>query len=213
MLSGKIPKIYTDISWKHGNVTVKDFQKYEKLKHEQSRLKLDIDFLNNCQQLRVYPKFLIFKLLNISNKYALSVHKRLFCSVINKRNKQLWHVSKELSQSETFVPKQLSTIDFYFLDKFITFHNKKSLQKLISTQHKKLCSLTTNCSIPTLTSNETVTKLTQYKLSQKESDLLKAGLYFSIQRDKIRKSEIFTSVEKIHGSLSTTLNPKKLKIR
>ena len=67
--------------------------------------------------------------------------------------------------------------------------------------------------MPTLTSNETVTKLTQYKLSQKESDLLKAGLYFSIQRDKIRKSEIFTSVEKIHGSLSTTLNPKKLKIR
>ena len=39
-----------------------------------------------------------------------------------------------------------------------------------------------------LTSNETITNLTQYELSQEESDLLKAGLYFSIQPDKIQKS-------------------------
>ena len=30
-------------------------------------------------------------------------------------------------------------------------------------------------------------KITQYELSQKKSDLCKAGLYFSIQPDKIRK--------------------------
>ena len=38
----------------------------------------------------------------------------------------------------------------------------------------------------------------QYELSQEESDLLKAGLHFSIQPDKIRGPEIFTSFEKIH---------------
>ena len=38
----------------------------------------------------------------------------------------------------------------------------------------------------------------QYGLSHEESDLLKAGLYFSIQSDKIRKSEIFATFEKIH---------------
>ena len=31
----------------------------------------------------------------------------------------------------------------------------------------------------------------QYELSQEESYLLKAGFYFSIQPDKIQKSEIF----------------------
>ena len=36
--------------------------KYKKLMYKQNKLKLDIDFLNNCKQLGVYPEFLIFKL-------------------------------------------------------------------------------------------------------------------------------------------------------
>ena len=65
-----------------------------------NKLKLDIDFLNNCKQLGVHPKFVIFKLLNLSNKDALSIRKRLLSSAINKRNKELQHLSKELSLSE-----------------------------------------------------------------------------------------------------------------
>ena len=49
-----------------------------------NKLKLDIHFLDNCKRLGVYPKFLIFKLPNVSNKDALSIHKRL-----NKSNKGL----------------------------------------------------------------------------------------------------------------------------
>ena len=151
---------------------------------------------------------------NVSNKDALSICKRLLCSAINKRNKELHHVSKELSQSETFLSKQLSTIDFYIIKRSTTSHKKKSLQKSLNTHQKKLSSLTRNCSLPTFTSNETITNLTQYELSQEEADLLKAGLYFSIQQNKIRKSEIFTAFEKIHCSFINNLkNPRKLKIR
>ena len=49
--------------------------------------------------------------------------------------------------------------------------------------------------LPIFTANETITNLTQYELSQQESDLLKAGLYFSVQPDKIQKSQIFTTFE------------------
>ena len=111
VLSRKIINIYNDIARKYGNVTVKDFGKYEKLEYKKNKLKLDSDFLNNCKQLGVYPKFLIFKLSNVSNKDALSVRKRLLCSAINKRNKEPQHVSKNISS------KQLSTIDFYILIK------------------------------------------------------------------------------------------------
>ena len=159
----------------------------------------------------MYPKFLIFKLPNVSNKDALSIRKRFLHSAINKRNKELQHVSKELSQSETFLSKQLSTIDFYILNRSITSHNKKSLQKSLNSQQKKLSSLTRNCSIPTFTSNETITNLTQFELSQEESDLLKAGLSFSIQPDKIRKSEIFTTFEKIHRSFINNLKSEETK--
>ena len=199
MLSRKIINIYNDIARKYGNITVKHFLKYEKLQYKNNKLKLDNDFLNNWKQLGVYPKFLIFKLPNVSNKDAVSICKRLLRSAINKRNKELQHVS------ENFLPEQLSTIDFYILTKSITLHNKKSLLKSLYSQQKKLSSLTKDCSLPIFTANETITNLTQYELSKEESDLLKAGLYFSIQPHKIRKSEIFTTFEKIHRSFINNL--------
>ena len=191
--------------------TVKDFWKYEKLEYKKNKLKLDIDFLNNCKQLGVYPKFLIFKLPNISNKDALSVRKILLCSSINKRNKELQHLSKELSLSVKVLSTQLSTIDFYILTKSITSYNKKTLQKSLYTQQKKLSSLTRNCNLPIFTANETITNLTQYELSQKESDLLKEGLYFSIEPHKTRKSEIFTTFEKVHRSFLNNLKSEETK--
>ena len=68
VLSRKVININNNITQKCGNVTVKDFRKYEKLEHKKNKLKFDIDFLNNCKQFVVYPKFLIFKLPNVSNK-------------------------------------------------------------------------------------------------------------------------------------------------
>ena len=73
VLSRKIINIYKDLVRKHGSVTVKDFHKYEKLEYKKNKLKLNIDFLNNCKQLGVYRKFLIFELPNVSNKDDSSV--------------------------------------------------------------------------------------------------------------------------------------------
>ena len=71
--------------------------------------------------------------------------------------------------------------------------------------------MTRDCNLPIFTANETITNLTQYQVSQEESDLLKASLYFSIQPDKIRKSEIFTSFEKIHRSFLNNLKSEETK--
>ena len=81
------------------------------------------------------------------------------------------------------------------------------------TQQKKLSSLTRDCNFPIFTANETITNLTQYELSQEESDSLKAGLYCSIQPDKIRKSEIFTTFEKIRRSFLKNLKSEETKIQ
>ena len=136
VLSRKITNIYNDIAQKYGNVTAKDFQKHEKLEYKTNKLKLAIDFLKNCKQLGVYPKFLLFKLRNVSNNDTLSIRKRLLRSAINKRNKELQHLSKELSLSENFLCTQFSTIDFYILTKTITSYSKKSLQKSLNTEQK-----------------------------------------------------------------------------
>ena len=65
--------------------------------------------------------------------------------------------------------------------------------------------------LPISTANETITNLTQYELFQEESDLLRAGLYFSIQPDKIPKSEIFTTFEKIYHSFFNNLKSEETK--
>ena len=48
LLPRKIVNIDKDIAQKCGNVTVKDFQKYEKLEYKKNKVKLYINFLNNC---------------------------------------------------------------------------------------------------------------------------------------------------------------------
>ena len=124
------------------------------------------------------------------------------------RNKELQHAQQVL-QSELSLSE--NTIDFYIINKSITSYNKELLQKLLNTQQKKLSSLRRSFSLPTFTVNKTIAKLTQYKLSAKESDLLKANLYFSIQLDKIRKSEISSNFEKIHRSFINNLKSKEIK--
>ena len=102
MLSRKFINIYGNLVRKYGKVTVKDFCKYEKLKYKNNKLKLKIDFLNNCKQLGVYPIFLVFKLLNVSNKDALSVCKRLLRSAIISVIKNFNIFEKDLVYPKTF---------------------------------------------------------------------------------------------------------------
>ena len=71
--------------------------------------------------------------------------------------------------------------------------------------------MASDCNLPIFTPNETIANPMQYELSHEESDLLKAGLYFSIQTDKIRKCEIFTTFEKIHRSFLNNLKSEERK--
>ena len=102
-----------------------------------------------------------------------------------KKKKEKKTVSKELSQSRTFLSKQFSTNGFYVLNRSITSGNKKLLQEVLKHKTKKLSSLTRNCNLPTFTAKKTITNLTHYKLYQQKYDLLKTSLYFSFQLDKI----------------------------
>ena len=86
----------------------------------------------------MYPKLLIFKLPNVSNKETLSIRKRLLRSAINEGNEELQHFSKELSLSVNVLSTQVSTIDFYILTKSITSYNKKSLKKIAVHSTKKV---------------------------------------------------------------------------
>ena len=71
--------------------------------------------------------------------------------------------------------------------------------------------MTRDCNLPTFTANKIITNRTQYELSQEESDLLKAVLYFSIQPDKIQNFEIFPTFKKIHRSFLNNIKSEETK--
>ena len=208
VLSRKIIKFYNDIARKYGNVTVKYFRKYEKLEYKKNKMRLDIDFLNNCKQLGVYRKFLNFKLTNVSNKDALSIRKRLPRSAMNKRKK------KESVCPKTFYLRQLSTIDFYILTKSITSHNKKSLQKSLYTQQKKLSSLKGNCSLPIFRAN-TQLLLTSRNMDYHRKNLIYLKQVYTFQSSQIKFENLKSSLplKRFVVRLLTILNSRKPKVR
>ena len=78
----------------------------------------------------------------------------------------------------------------------------------------KLSSLMRGCSLAISTANETITNLMQYELSQEETDLLKAGLYFSIQSDnKFKNPKSSQPLKRLIALLLATLNLRKPKFR
>ena len=136
---------------------------------------------------------------NVSNEDALSIRKRLLCSAMNKRNKELQHLSKELSLSKNFLSTQLSTIDFYILTKSITSYNKKSLQKSLHTQQKKLSSLTRNCSLPTFTAKNLI--------------YLKQGYTSQSNQIKFENPKSSPPLKRFIVHFLATLNMRKPKVR
>ena len=57
-MSKKIINSSNGIAQKYRNVRVKDFRKYENIEYKMNKLKLDIDFLNNCKQFGFIRNFL-----------------------------------------------------------------------------------------------------------------------------------------------------------
>ena len=164
-----------------------------------------MDFLNNCKQPGVYPKFLIFKLPNVSHKDALSIPRRLLCRAINKRNKELWHLSKEFSLSEIFLSTQLTTIDFYIFTKSITSYNKKLLQKSLYTQQKKSSSLTQ------LTKLLLISRNSNY--SRKNMINLKQVYTFQSNQIKFENPKSPLPLKRFIVRFLIKLNPRKPKVR
>ena len=68
----------------------------------------------------------------------------------------------------------LSSVDLYIFKKCIKHNVGKAVNNLISSHEKKLKNLTKNTQIP-FTPEETIKKLSSYKLTDEEGEILKYG--------------------------------------
>ena len=89
-------------------------------------------------------------------------------------------------------------------EKSILTNVKKKRTSIIKAHEKKLKNLSKNFTLP-FTSDEVITNLSNYQLSDTERNLLKYGLSYAIPPRSINKTDIFTTFEKLNPYLCTKL--------
>ena len=150
---------------------------------------------------------------NVSNKDASSIRKRLLCSTISKRNKELQHLSKELSLFKNFISTQLSTIEFYIFTKSITLHRKKLLQKSLYTKQKS--HLHWRGIATYLYSQLTKSLLFSRNMNYPRKNLIyfKQVYPFQSNQKKFENPKSSLPLKRFIVRFLTTLNPRKPKVR
>ena len=165
---------------------------------------LDLNFLLNCKTLGIVPKFLCFNLPDTNHNDPKAIRRRLLRSAIRKRTNEKYKLTKDLQESTKDVKSVVTRIEWLVLEKSILMNVKKKRTSIIKAHEKKLKNLSKNFTLP-FTSDEVITNLSNYQLSDTERDLLKYGLSYAIPPRSINKTDIFTTFEKLNRYLCTEL--------
>ena len=144
---------------------IEQLRKYEKLKIKIRKGELDATFLRNCQIFNVTPKFFTINLPSVSSYDLQSIKKRLLRSAVNKRNKELRSLKRDLSNHEREIGRVLSSVDKFILDNVVKKNIDKITKTTMKTHDKKLRSLTKSLSLPFATT-ETVHNLSSKLLRE-----------------------------------------------
>ena len=124
--------------------------------------------------------------------------------------------NSNIFQMNSVYPKtlstQLSAIDFYIITKPITLYNKKSLQKSLCTQQKKLSSLMRDCNLPIFTANETIINRNM-NYPRKNLNYLKQVYTFQSNQIKFENPKSSLPLKRFIVHFLTTLNLRKPKVR
>ena len=102
----------------------------------------------------------------------------------------------------------LSSLDCYIVRALMKKNVNCMVKTTVWTHEKKLKELTRNVALP-FTPAETVLNLSRTRLSDDESEILKYGLKHSSEPLLINKTDVLTTFDFIHQSMSKDLNHEK----
>ena len=129
---------------RYGNDTVKLVRQFEKLDYKHRKILLDLNFLENCINNNVTPKFLQFRLANkdlrSSSTYRQFQQKLLKQEIINKK-RRFKLVEKNLLSVKNELMFKLKWIDFHHVCNLFLTGNDRSISKHQKIQDKKFCKL------------------------------------------------------------------------
>ena len=129
---------------RRGNIVDKLVRRFEKLDFKHWKADLDLQFLKTCQEFKVTPKFLQFRVANDSLKQSQTYQtciKRLLLEEIRIKKKNLKTLVRELSAVIEELLRSISYLDVNHVFNFIVSSNKKSILKCRHVQQKRLRNL------------------------------------------------------------------------
>ena len=149
-----------------------------------------------------------FNLPNTNDSDSRFIKKRLLRSALKKRKDERYKLEKELRKISIEVYGLLSSLDCYIIRALIKKNVNCMVKTTVRTHEKKLKELTRNVVLP-FTPAETVLNLSGTRLSDDELEILKYGLKHSIEPLHINKTDVLTTFDFIHRSMSKDLKHEK----
>ena len=144
VLSRNFGNIIHDIAQNYININVSDLRKLEKLHIKRNKAQLDINFLINCKNFGVFPKFINVYLPNVDEKDMYGIKKKLRNNAIHKRIRERNDFDKKIKNVELQIKHILSNFDWYILAKLLRRNVKNKESTVLKTHQKKMRNLTKN---------------------------------------------------------------------
>ena len=171
---------------RYGNTVVKLCRRFEKLDFKHGKAALDLQFLKTCQEFKVTPKFLQFRVGNDSLRQAQTYQtckKWFLLKEIRIRKKNLKTLVRELSAVKEELLRSVSFLDVNHVFNLIVSSNKKSILKCRQVQQKRLRNLIPGykpeTSLDSHDPEKVISNFSSHILSHSERSLLCKGPRFA----------------------------------
>ena len=184
---------------------VKLVRRFGKLDFKHRKTALDLQFLKTCQDFKVTPKFLQFRVANGSLRQSQTYQtckNWLLLEKIRVKKKNLKTLVRELATVKEELLHTLSFLDFNHVFNLIVSSNEKSILKCRHVQQKKLRNLTPGykpeTSLDSHDPERVIVNFSSHILSDSKKSLLCKGLRFALPPKEIDYADFLVQFELLY---------------
>ena len=196
---------------KYGENWLKLVRKSENVREKLGRAKLGLEFLVNCDNHGLVPKFLRFRLANQrllnSNSY-LTAQRRFLRTEIQHKRSQHRTLQNQLLAITSQLQAHFSLIDYIYVTWKLSESVKIRLNHQLVIQKKKFDSLQKDAWKNCLDPDKIVHNLSSYALSPLEKRALAKGLNFALPPETLKEAEYLLQFELLYRSVEKHLSTR-----
>ena len=169
------------------------------------KAQIDLEFLVNCTNNSVVPKFLNFCVANKSLKSSRTYHQcqlSLLQEEIRQKKSNIRVLLKEFDFLHSTLQAEISLIDFAHVRSLFLGHKDEVLKQKSTIQQKKFNNLVKDMK-PQHDPEKITFNYSNYILSEVEKSLLPKGLNFSIPPKKLNHADYLVNFELFYRDIVT----------